>query len=146
MPVLTSHLFQVMKESYIPNAEWQYEGGYISTDMLPLCCPLSNFTWVRINLNFTRLRPFYIINLIVPSLLFSVCMILAFLLPTDSGERLGYSLTILLSYTVLLTITTDMLPTTSKQTPVISKNIPLRHTTLTPHSINLHSTSRPIQY
>lgn len=110
-----------MTQSYITNAEWQYDGGHVSTSAIPVCCPATNFSLVYVNLNFTRLRPFYVINLIIPSMLLSVCMVLAFLLPTDCGERLGYSLTILLSYTVVLTITTDMMPTTSKQTPVISK-------------------------
>ena len=49
-------------------------------------------------------------------------MVLVFLLPTESGERLGYSLTFFfLSFTVVLTITFDLVPTTSKEIPMIGK-------------------------
>ena len=48
-------------------------------------------------------------------------MVLVFVLPTESGERLGYSLTIFLSFTVVLTITSDLMPTTSKEIPTIGK-------------------------
>ena len=98
-----------------------YNGGSLSTFPIAVCCPAQTLTMVKIELQFTRLRPFYVINLIVPALLLALCMLLAFLLPTECGERLGYSLTILLSYTVLLTIVADMMPTTSKQTPHIGE-------------------------
>ena len=88
---------------------------------MPLCCPISIFSVTFFTVTFTRLRPFYVINLIVPAMLLSVCMVLTFLLPTECGERLGYSMTILLSYTVLMTITAEMMPTTSKETPHISR-------------------------
>ena len=46
-------------------------------------------------------------------------MVLVFLLTTESGERLGYSLTIFLSFNVVLTITSDLMPTTSKELPIV---------------------------
>ena len=86
-----------------------------------LCCPESSMDLVYFTLNFSRLRPYYVITLLVPAMLLSVLMVLTFLLPTDCGERLGYSMTILLSYTVMMTITSQLIPTTSKETPHISK-------------------------
>ena len=115
-----SFLLQVNTAAYLQNAEWQFDSATVSTETMPACCPLSVFTMISFNFNFTRLRPFYVINLIVPAMLLSVCMVLTFLLPTECGERLGYSMTILLSYTVLMTITSEMMPTTSKETPHIS--------------------------
>ena len=119
----TLYPFQVNSFAYLENAEWQYNKGYVTTEIFPMCCPESIAITININLSFTRLRPFYVINLIVPAMLFSACMVLTFLLPTECGERLGYSLTILLSYTVLMTITSSMMPTTSKQTPHISMSL-----------------------
>ena len=112
-------IFQINTFAYLENAEWHYDNGYTSTTTMPVCCPQSNAVLVYFNFSFTRLRPFYVINLIIPAMLLSICMVLTFLLPTECGERLGYSLTILLSYTVLMTITTEMMPTTSKETPHI---------------------------
>ena len=111
--------FQISTFAYLENAEWQYDRGYVSTDVAPMCCPATSTTLVYFNFSFTRLRPFYVMNLLVPAMLLSACMVLTFLLPTNCGERLGYSMTILLSYTVLMTITSEMMPTTSKQTPYI---------------------------
>ena len=113
--------FQVDRSAYIDNAEWQYDSGYSTSAQIPVCCPIQNYTVPYFYVKFTRLRPFYVINLIIPALLLSVCMVLTFLLPTECGERLGYSLTILLSYTVLMTITSSLMPTTSQQTPYIGK-------------------------
>ena len=122
------HNFQVADAAYLENAEWIYDGGSAYDFPIQVCCPAQIYDVINIELKFTRLRPFYIINLIIPALLLALCMLLAFLLPTECGERLGYSLTILLSYTVLLTITSDMMPTTSKQTPHIGKKIPIKNT------------------
>ena len=113
--------FQVNTAAYLENAEWRYETGQVTTESMPTCCPMQIYTATYFTFSFTRLRPFYVINLIVPAMLLSVCMVLTFLLPTECGERLGYSMTILLSYTVLMTITAEMMPTTSKETPHISR-------------------------
>ena len=93
----------------------------MSISPILLCCPESSMDLVYFTLNFSRLRPYYVITLLVPAMLLSVLMVLTFLLPTDCGERLGYSMTILLSYTVMMTITSQLIPTTSKETPHISK-------------------------
>ena len=71
---------------------------------------------------FQRRRPYYVINILLPTLLMSVCVVWTFILPTASGERIGYSLTILLSFTVFLTVTNGLLPSTSQQTPTFGKS------------------------
>ena len=119
-------MLQVEDGGYIPNAEWKYKSGESTALHDYSCCPVSPVTLVQVSLTFTRLRPFYTINFVVPAILLSVCMVLAFLLPTESGERLGFALTVLLSYTVLMTMISDMMPTTSKETPHISKSFKLK--------------------
>lgn len=111
---------EINTAAYLENAEWRYDSFKVMTEPMQVCCPMATYYMMAFALSFTRLRPFYVINLIMPAMILSVCMILTFLLPTECGERLGYSMTILLSYTVLLTITADMMPTTSKETPYIN--------------------------
>ena len=118
--------FQLNLAAYVPSQEWQFDDGYlVQDDTITTCCPVSIYDRIHVYLKFSRLRPFYVINLIIPSVALSFCMVLVFLLPTDSGERLGYSLTIFLSFTVVMTITMDLMPTTSKEIPIIGnyKNI-----------------------
>ena len=119
--------FQINTAAYLDNAEWRYDSFKVMTEPMPVCCPMATYYMIAFALSFTRLRPFYVINLIMPAMILSICMILTFLLPTECGERLGYSMTILLSYTVLLTITADMMPTTSQETPYISMLIAIIH-------------------
>ncbi|XP_005110670.3 acetylcholine receptor subunit beta [Aplysia californica] len=68
-----------------------------------------------------RRKPSYYVNVIlIPVIVTSLLCILVFLLPAESGEKVGYSLTILLTYTVMLTLVASYMPPTSKSTSVLS--------------------------
>ncbi|KAK3101434.1 hypothetical protein FSP39_003556 [Pinctada imbricata] len=60
-----------------------------------------------------RRRPgFYIVNLVLPIMAMLVLQLFVFLLPVESGERIGYSITILLAISVFFSIITDFIPET----------------------------------
>ena len=63
---------------------------------------------------------YVIINIILPILFLNQLNVLVFMLPAESGERVSYSLTVLLSIAVFMTIVGDTLPRTSEPTPLIS--------------------------
>jgi hypothetical protein len=65
-------------------------------------------------LNLKRNSGFYLLNLILPICVLGILNLLVFLLPPVSGERVGYSITVLLSIVVFLTITSSSLPGTSE--------------------------------
>ncbi|XP_033733502.1 acetylcholine receptor subunit beta-like [Pecten maximus] len=69
------------------------------------------------NLKFTltmRRRPlFHVLNTLFPVALMSVLSAMVFKLPADSGEKMGFSLTVLLAYAVYLTLISDNIPSTS---------------------------------
>ena len=66
-------------------------------------------------------RPQYlIINVIMPILFLNLLNVLVFLLPAESGERVSYSITVLLSIAVFMTIVSNTLPRTSEPMPLIS--------------------------
>ncbi|XP_076436921.1 neuronal acetylcholine receptor subunit alpha-6-like [Babylonia areolata] len=77
------------------------------------------FTRVYFQLTFRRKWQFYGQNLLMPIVLNSILMTLAFLVPVESGEKTGYCLTVLLSYVVFLTWITDNLPPVSTDTSVL---------------------------
>ena len=63
---------------------------------------------------FIRRRPaFYILNRILPVILSSFLVIVVFILPCESGEKVSYALTELLALAFLLTLITDYMPSTS---------------------------------
>ncbi|XP_044133593.1 5-hydroxytryptamine receptor 3A-like, partial [Bufo gargarizans] len=60
-----------------------------------------------------RRRPlFYIVNLILPSILLMIMDIIGFYIPPESGERISFKITLLLGYSVFLIIVSDTLPAT----------------------------------
>lgn len=60
-----------------------------------------------------RNSSFYVANLILPVILLSVLSIFTFALPAESGERMGYSLTVFLALAVFMTIISLDLPKSS---------------------------------
>ncbi|XP_060074453.1 neuronal acetylcholine receptor subunit alpha-7-like [Ylistrum balloti] len=61
-----------------------------------------------------RRSMFQVINTIVPFSMLGLLNIMVFLLPAESGERVGFSVTILLAIAVFMTIVADTLPGTSE--------------------------------
>lgn len=72
------------------------------------------------NLELRRRTLFYMMNFILPCVLIAVLTLLVFLLPPESGERMSFGVTVLLSFTILLLMLMDKLPATSKVIPLIA--------------------------
>ncbi|OWF50251.1 Neuronal acetylcholine receptor subunit alpha-6 [Mizuhopecten yessoensis] len=73
----------------------------------------SGFEIVEIKLFFKRRFLFYLVNMILPMCMMTAINSFVFILPVESGERIGFSITNLLSIAVFLTIVTDALPQSS---------------------------------
>ena len=56
----------------------------------------------------------------LPILFLCILNVLVFFLPLESGERVSYAITVLLSIAVFMTIVSDTLPKTSEPLPLIS--------------------------
>lgn len=66
-----------------------------------------------------RLPSHYVMSIIFPVIVTAVLTSVTFILPVDSGEKVGYILTVLLALAVLLTLFADNMPTTSKHTSIL---------------------------
>ncbi|XP_062580162.1 neuronal acetylcholine receptor subunit alpha-9-II-like [Saccostrea cucullata] len=73
-----------------------------------------SFQELRIHIEMTRRSSYYIAGLILPICLMSFLQIMAFILPEESGERVGFSITVLLAVAVFLTIIQENLPEASE--------------------------------
>ncbi|XP_050416836.1 neuronal acetylcholine receptor subunit alpha-7-like [Patella vulgata] len=70
-------------------------------------------SWNEITIKIDRLYYFFLQNVIIPIFMLSFLNLFTFCLPDDSGEKISFSLTVLLSQTVFLSTISESLPTTS---------------------------------
>ena len=63
---------------------------------------------------------FVVLNLILPVVCMTVLNLLVFVLPVESGERVSYSITVLLAIAVFFTLVGENLPKTSFRTAIVS--------------------------
>lgn len=70
-------------------------------------------------LKLQRRSTYYVLNVIVPSVTVSLLSLLTFVVPVESGERLAYALTNLLSLSVYITYIGSIMPSSSVDLPII---------------------------
>ncbi|XP_066544469.1 acetylcholine receptor subunit alpha [Amia ocellicauda] len=85
------------------------------------CCPDTPYLDITYHFLMLRLPLYFIVNVIIPCLLFSFLTGLVFYLPTDSGEKMTLSISVLLSLTVFLLVIVELIPSTSSAVPLIGK-------------------------
>lgn len=92
---------------YQENGEWKL--GETSS----LAFAKNGLSLVQYSLTFIRRSEFFVVNVILPIIFLSILDCLAFVIPIQSGERISYTITILLSFAVFMTLVSDNIPKTS---------------------------------
>ncbi|XP_034283711.1 acetylcholine receptor subunit alpha [Pantherophis guttatus] len=109
-------------DNYMESGEWamkDYQGWKHSVKYD--CCPDTPYLDITYHFILLRLPLYFIVNVIIPCLLFSFLTGLVFYLPTDSGEKMTLSISVLLSLTVFLLVIVELIPSTSSAVPLIGK-------------------------
>lgn len=98
------------RDMFVYDGQW----SITSTSIYPFTHHIDNisFELLYLAINLER-RPETYLWQISPMFVLSVLQLLVFVLPDESGERVGFSLTILLAEVIFLTITEEKLPKTS---------------------------------
>ncbi|XP_078594268.1 neuronal acetylcholine receptor subunit alpha-10-like [Branchiostoma floridae x Branchiostoma japonicum] len=108
--------------AFTPNDQFEVAGSEVwKKETYYSCCPDDPWPSIELHVHLTRRRLFYIINMVVPCLDLLVLNLAAFYIPPDSGERLGFTITVLLSLVVFQQLLTTQLPATSTSTPMLGK-------------------------
>nr|CAI5820122.1 unnamed protein product [Callosobruchus analis] len=76
---------------------------------------------ITFNITMRRKTLFYTVNLIIPCMGISFLTVLVFYLPSDSGEKVSLSISILLSLTVFFLLLAEIIPPTSLVVPLLGK-------------------------
>lgn len=75
---------------------------------------------ILIKFNLKRRPISLVVNIILPLLFLGAMNPVVFIVPVDSGERISYAITILLSFVVFMTLISDRLPETSEPQAMLS--------------------------
>ncbi|EDO39913.1 predicted protein, partial [Nematostella vectensis] len=96
--------------NYITNGEWYLERIATNRNSKNYKCCKYPFVDVTITITISRVSLDYIMKLIIPCSLISSMIFLGFVLPPESGERIGLSITVLLAMTVFQQLTSELMP------------------------------------
>ncbi|XP_060556969.1 neuronal acetylcholine receptor subunit alpha-7-like [Ruditapes philippinarum] len=108
---LGSSTSTVNLDIYKEHGEWDIIGTSLSGYKLPA---------VEFTLELKRKYSYYLLNMLLPVIILATMAPFVFILPVESGEKIGFALTILLSLSVVMTIVSDNIPPTSTHICVLS--------------------------
>ena len=107
----------------IQNGEWEILS--LNLDTSPQISTMGDVTFTfamfTVTLELKRKPSFYVMTLMVLSVLISLISVTGFLLPSESGEKVSLQLTALLSYSLLLTVLVDIVPPIGGNFPILGK-------------------------
>ncbi|KAJ8300474.1 hypothetical protein KUTeg_021993 [Tegillarca granosa] len=116
---LVFHSPDVSKLSFSENGEWEFMASHTVTDDLRFYGV--TITKLKFMLKFRRRPLFQFLNSLLPITMLSVLISLIFKLPAESGEKIGFCVTVLLAFAVYVTIASNHIPTTSVSTSYLCK-------------------------
>ncbi|XP_063408798.1 acetylcholine receptor subunit beta-type lev-1-like [Mytilus trossulus] len=105
--VLTESSDPISMLFYTPNSNWDLT-SYHSRAVI-----WNHYSTFEIFLTIKRESLYYSVMVVCPTTLFGLLNPLVFLLPVESGERIGLGMTILLSYAIFLTLVSAAIPASS---------------------------------
>ena len=90
--------------NYDPNDEWRVISTYTRQDTP---------TTAVFGMYLRRNPAYYMLSIVLPVVFLSLLEVFTFVLPSDGGEKMGYSVTVFLAFAVFLTIVSESLPVSS---------------------------------
>ena len=107
----------VLFDYYSSHGEWTVlSSSWESSDQVDYTLSYGKITYTLV---LERHPGAHWLAILIPIILNSFLVPLVFLLPPSAGEKMGYSLTVLLAFVVMLTLVTDSMPTSSKNTSLL---------------------------
>ncbi|XP_071114294.1 neuronal acetylcholine receptor subunit alpha-3-like [Haliotis cracherodii] len=79
-----------------------------------------SLSFFNVEIDLERRPTFFVLNVLLPVVALSFLNMFVFALPCDSGEKVSYAITCLLSLTVFMSIVSGLLPKTSDNIPLVT--------------------------
>ncbi|XP_067685342.1 neuronal acetylcholine receptor subunit alpha-7-like [Haliotis asinina] len=102
---------KVILEAYKGNGEFHLRNISMTGQKLTLLN--TSYDWIEVTFVLQRRVTFYILNNILPVVFLSFLNVFVFLLPKESGEKVSFCVSILLSYAMFMTLISSYLPANS---------------------------------
>ena len=102
---------------YNSNQEWNLAG--VETIRTEEKYPSGIFAEIDFHITLERRSMFFALNLIFPIFVITLLSMMAFILPSESGERMGVSLTLMLAVTVFMLLIAEIIPESSASIAMI---------------------------
>jgi hypothetical protein len=100
--------------SFESNAIWKLESAYAND------VETNGISRAEAHVRIRRRPTFLLINIFAPILFLALANLFVFVIPIESGERVSFAVTILLSFAVFLTLVMDKMPQTSLSVSLFS--------------------------
>lgn len=98
-------------DNYTPNEEWDII--YSNVTEIPVVDEL-NYTDIQFSIVIDRKPLFYLYSTVLPILLLSVLNMVCFVVPVESGEKIGMTMAIFLTFAVFMTMISSSIPRSSE--------------------------------
>ena len=122
--MLIENLTFSFTDRFLSNGNWDLQDIQISTATTDHenCCH-TNFSEIVYTLKIARRPLYYLFYLVGPCIILLFLNLTSFLIPVESGERIGFVTTILLAMIVFLLLMSSLLPETSSFVPKLGINL-----------------------
>ncbi|XP_048376616.1 neuronal acetylcholine receptor subunit alpha-3-like isoform X1 [Stegostoma tigrinum] len=112
---------EINRKDFWESGEWEIIAAPGFKHAIKYNCCEEIYPDITYSIYIRRMPLFYTINIIIPCLMISFLTILVFYLPSDCGEKVTLSISVLLSLTVFLLVITESIPSTSLVIPLIGE-------------------------
>ncbi|XP_039266818.2 acetylcholine receptor subunit alpha-1-B-like [Styela clava] len=110
-------------ENYNENGEWKMLSTGCYKHYIQYTCCIGPYVDMTYHFVIQR-RPLYLMmNILFPTMLFSLLTCTVFYLPSDAGEKMTLSVSLLLSLVVFLLVIVEAIPSTAKGVPLLGQYI-----------------------
>ena len=116
---------QALTGIYSPNEQWELTDSHI-WHFYGLVATGTNNQVTKIailafSVSLSRQPRYYVLNILLPTVILTLVSMFVFFLPIESGEKVSFSITMLLSYTLLLVMINDITPKGGPMVPLMCK-------------------------